>query len=113
MTSLVIEFADVNQGCRFRLINPTSPRQGLPMGSWFCFPVPVMRARRRILQQRWVKARYAKLEQSQAFAYHSSLQPEAGRSDDSTVLTSVDMMPPLPVPPPEPVVVHRQVAIRG
>ena len=34
-------------------------------------------------------------------------------TDESTVPTSVDMMPPLPVPPPEPYVVRRQVAIRG
>ena len=74
------------------------------------------RVRRRILQERWRKARYAKLEQSQAFAYHSSLQPEVDcslRTEESTIPTSEDMMPPLPVPPPEPVVVCRQVTTRG
>ena len=34
-------------------------------------------------------------------------------TDELTVPTSKDMMPPLPVPPPEPVVVRRQVAICG
>ena len=100
----------------FRLISPIRPCRGPPMGSWFHFRVLMKRARRRILQVIWTRARYAKLEKSQAFAYHSSSQAEVDRSlgtDASTMPTSEDMMPPLLVLPPEPIVVHHQTTTCG